>query len=98
MSTLESVKDVLGATLGIEQRACSFSAATSLLGDVPELDSIAVLHVILALEKRFGITIADDEIGATEFETVGSLVQFIDRKLDDAAALVSSKRRGDSAA
>ncbi len=90
MSTLESVKDILGSALGIENRARNFSAATSLLGDVPELDSTAVLNVILALEERFGITITDDEIGAAAFESVGSLAEFIDRKLDNAASHRSS--------
>jgi len=40
-----------------------------------------VVNLITALEEHFGITVADDEIGASTFETLGSLTQFIERKL-----------------
>jgi acyl carrier protein len=54
---------------------------TALLGAVPELDSIAVVNLITALEERFDITVADDEIGAAAFETLGSLTRFVESKL-----------------
>jgi acyl carrier protein len=57
------------------------SASAPLLGAIPELDSMAVVTLITALEEHFGITVADDEIGASTFETLDSLAQFIERKL-----------------
>ena len=56
-------------------------ASSALLGALPELDSVAVVDLITALEQRFDITVADDEIGAATFETLGSLTQFVERKL-----------------
>jgi len=52
-----------------------------LLGAVPELDSMAVVNVITALEEQFGFTIADDEIGAAMFATLGSLTDFVEQKI-----------------
>ena len=56
-------------------------AAEPLLGAIPELDSIAVVNLITALEEHFGITVADDEIGAAAFETLASLTQFVEHKM-----------------
>jgi acyl carrier protein len=57
-------------------------ASTPLLGAIPELDSMAVVHVITALEEHFGISVADDEIGATAFATLGTLSAFVEQKLN----------------
>ena len=65
----------------ISARVQQMDVAAPLLGAVPELDSIAVVNLITALEEQFDITIADDEIGASNFETLGSLTHFIERKL-----------------
>lgn len=81
MSSLEDVKTILTDTLQIGQRANSFTASTQLLGNLPELDSMAVVTIITALEQQFAFTIDDDEIDADTFETVGSLADFVDRKL-----------------
>ena len=81
MTLLDDVKRVVGSALQIAGRVQQMDAATPLLGAVPELDSIAVVNLITALEEHFGITIADDEIGASTFETLGSVTLFIERKL-----------------
>lgn len=78
---LDDVKNVVGSALQISNRVQGLDAASPLLGAVPELDSIAVVNLITALEEHFGIAVADDEIGATTFETLGSLTQFVERKL-----------------
>jgi acyl carrier protein len=78
---LDDVKMVLGNALQIGSRVQEMDAQARLLGAVPELDSIAVINLITALEERFGIKVEDDEVGASTFETVGSLTNFIERKL-----------------
>lgn len=75
------VKDVLVKTLGVEDRADSIDASTPLLGGLPELDSMAVLELVAALEQRFGITIDDDDVTAEIFETLGALTAFVQEKL-----------------
>ncbi|MDZ7752547.1 MAG: phosphopantetheine-binding protein [Gammaproteobacteria bacterium] len=83
MSVVDEVKVVLGEALQIEDRVDSMSAGTGLLGSVPEFDSMAVVTVIAALEERFDFEVADDEIDAASFETVGSLAAFVQQKLDN---------------
>jgi len=78
---LDDVRKVVGSALQIGSRAQEMDAAAPLLGSVPELDSIAVVNLITALEEHFDITVADDEIGASTFETLGSLARFIEHKL-----------------
>jgi acyl carrier protein len=79
-STLDDVKSVLVTTLGVEDRAGSIDASTELFGSLPELDSMAVVELVAALEARFDITIDDDDISAELFETLGSLASFVDAR------------------
>jgi acyl carrier protein len=80
-ATLADVKSVVVTTLGIEDRADTLDAGTPLLGSVPELDSMAVVELVAALEERFGITIDDEDVTGDVFETLGSLAAFVDGKL-----------------
>lgn len=81
MSTIESLREILRATLQIGDRANELEEATPLLGNIPELDSMAVAMLITALEEHFDIFIEDDDISAETFETFGSLSAFVDEKL-----------------
>lgn len=78
---LEEVRSLLGSTLKLGARTTSLKADTLLLGNLPELDSMAVVAVITALEENFGFTVDDDEISAETFETLGSLAKFVQVKL-----------------
>jgi acyl carrier protein len=78
---LDDVKAVLVSTLGVEDRAGDLHASTPLFGQLPELDSMAVVELVYALEERFAITIEGDEISAEVFETLGSLATFVAGKL-----------------
>ena len=81
VSTLDDLKSVLVTTLGIEDRAASIDASTPLFGGLPELDSLAVLDLVTAIEDEFDITIDDEEFSVDIFETLGSLAAFVDQKL-----------------
>lgn len=81
MATIDKVRDLLGETLGLGDRAVSMVAATPLLGNLPELDSMAVVEIVTRLEAEFQIRIHDDEISAETFATLGGLTAFIDGKL-----------------
>ena len=77
----DGVRDSIGLSLQIQDKAREFTEQTRLLGDLPELDSMAVLTVITGLEEHFGIVIEDDEISAESFESVGNLVSLVRDKL-----------------
>lgn len=75
------IKQVLSDVLGLSERINAMTTDTFLLGNIPEFDSVAVVTVILALEKRFLISINDDEISAQTFQTLGTLVNFVKKKV-----------------
>ncbi len=74
------VKEIIIGCLNLTDR--ELIASSPLLGAIPELDSMAVVGIITALEDQFGFTVHDDEISADNFETLGSLVAFVERKLN----------------
>jgi acyl carrier protein len=80
MATIDTVRDLLDETLGLGGRAGNMTASTPLLGNLPELDSMAVVEIVTRLEAEFGIRIHDDEISAETFSTLGSLTAFVDEK------------------
>ncbi len=73
--------EILDEILSLNGRALSFTRDTPLLGAIPELDSMAVVSLITALEDRLGLVVADDEIDGATFATVGSLIDFATAKL-----------------
>lgn len=81
MQHIEDVKNILADVLGLGVRKNTLREDSALLGAIPELDSMAVVNVITALEERFDITVDDDEINAMTFETLGSLAHFVEQKL-----------------
>ncbi|MDQ7990323.1 MAG: acyl carrier protein [Candidatus Dactylopiibacterium sp.] len=77
----QGVLQVLNDVLGLEGRIASFNDSTPLLGALPELDSMAVVGVIAGLEEHFDFHLGDDDIDGGTFETVGSLIRFVEYKL-----------------
>lgn len=81
MSASEQVKRLLAEVLQLGDRAQTIDADTPLLGNIPELDSMAVVNLVTAIEDHFDIIVEDDEISADTFETFGSLCDFVDEKV-----------------
>ena len=79
LNTQQQVLVLLDEVLSLNGRGLQFDADSPLLGSVPELDSMAVLAVIQAIEERFEITVPDDEIDGSSFATVGTVVDFVTR-------------------
>jgi acyl carrier protein len=81
MSIQTDVKNILVNSLQINSRADALTTDTPLLGALPELDSMAVVGILTALEDHYGFIVDDDEISAETFATLGSLIEFVERKL-----------------
>ena len=78
---LNDVKQILTDVLALGDQGAALTAQSALLGSIPELDSMAVVNLITALEDHFGITVEDDDISAATFDTLGSLADFVAAKL-----------------
>jgi acyl carrier protein len=76
---IADVKAAVIETLAIEDRAGAIDASTSLTS-IPELDSMAVIELVVELERRFGISFDDEDVTAEVFDTIGTLAAFVDAK------------------
>lgn len=79
--TIDTVRTTLIETLELAQAPEALMPETALFGALPELDSFGVVQLVAAIEDRFDITIDDDEFGPELFETVGSITDFVERKI-----------------
>ena len=82
MDTEQEIVGILTAVLQLGERGSRISSTTKLLGSIPEFDSMSVVAVINALEEQFDFTVFDDELDASVFESVGSLLDFVREKLE----------------
>jgi acyl carrier protein len=81
LDVLKETQSILNEVLSLNGRASGFTADTPLLGSIPELDSMAVVAIITTMEERFGFCVDDDEIDGATFQTLGSLADFVARKV-----------------
>jgi acyl carrier protein len=80
MLSPDSLRAILSAQLGTAYPPSHFKDSTRLLGAIPELDSMAVVGILAAIEDTTGISIPDDEVSADVFETFGTLVGFVENQ------------------
>ncbi|QNJ92816.1 acyl carrier protein [Mycolicibacterium fluoranthenivorans] len=92
-ATLDSVTAVIVSTLGIQDRADTLTASTPLFGGMPELDSMAVVALAVALEREFGFEIDDEDFRGEVFETIGTLAGFVEEQTRNPAQLPSAGAR-----
>lgn len=81
MSNHQAVKNLLSQALQLGPRAEALTPESPLLGAVPELDSMAVVTILTAMEEHFGFSVDDDEISADTFATLATLTDFVEQKL-----------------
>lgn len=80
MSLQQEVKNLLKETLQLDEVE-SWDLETEILGSIAEFDSMAIVTILTMVEESYGIMIEDDEVSAEVFETLGSLVDFINEKV-----------------
>jgi acyl carrier protein len=76
---LPQVRALLVRVLGIEEREHLLDASTPLLGELPELDSLAVLELAVAIEEEFDVVLDDADVSGEAFADLASLVDLVDR-------------------
>lgn len=77
----QEVIRLLDEVLSLGGRSSAYTRDTPLLGAIPELDSMAVVSLITGLESHFGLVVDDDDIDGSTFTTVGSLTDFVSKKV-----------------
>ena len=89
---ITEVRSLLAGVIGDAARTERLTAASPLFGAIPELDSIAAVNLLLAIEERHDVEIDDDEVEESVFATLGSLHAFVNAKVERNA---TASRRGD---
>ena len=59
----------------------AISAETPLLSSGVNLDSVAVLNLIVSIENQFGVQFKDTDLSVELFKNVGTLSKAVERKL-----------------
>lgn len=74
------LRALLADSLGLPaEQVAAFDLGTGLFGQLPQFDSMAVATFLTGFEERFDVLIEDDDVGAEDFETYGSLLAFTRR-------------------
>ena len=78
------VRQIVGEVLQLGLlRLESLERDTPLVGNLPELDSMAVVTLISALEEHFGFVVDDDDDVSQAFDSLGSLTKYVEAKMHD---------------
>jgi len=74
----EELLDLVAAVLELSpQRRAQLTPDSPLLGALPELDSMAVLDLLHAIEAHFDVTIDDDAVTSERFLSARSLAAWV---------------------
>lgn len=78
----DRVKKVITERLKLNVNAGEISNNTPLIGKGLGLDSVGVLELVVGLEQEFDIMFDDSEMNIELFENIGSLTNYINKKLN----------------
>lgn len=76
------VRSLLSSVIDDDRALERLTTESPLYGAMPELDSIAVVNLLLAIEERFDVVVDDDEVEEALFATLGSLHAFVQGMVD----------------
>lgn len=77
--TMERLKRVLRTTLKVGDDT-PLEDSMALIGGEYDLDSLDVLLLVTNVEKEFGISLREGEIGRASFSTLAALGEVVERK------------------
>ncbi|MCP4155347.1 MAG: acyl carrier protein [bacterium] len=77
---VNQLKDILVNKLDVNLKHEEIKEDMSLYEGGIGLDSIAIVRLVVAIEKQFSIEIEDDELNADLFKNMHYLAEFINKK------------------
>lgn len=81
MDLFGAVVRIIDSELNLNGLALSFTPETKLRGSLPQLDSMAIVSLVSALEEQLGFVFPEDQLDGAVFESVGSLCACVERLL-----------------
>lgn len=80
MKILEDVEKILLTEIAVDLGRESLDPDEDLLVQ-RIIDSLGVVRLIVSLEKAFGIEVIDEEVVPENFQSLNSLVEYIEQKM-----------------
>ena len=77
---VDQLKEIIAYKLDVNLNIDEIDENVSLFEDGLGLDSIAIVDLILAIEKEFSLEFGDEELNSRLFNNLSSLAQFIQPK------------------
>ena len=74
------IKQLIVTTLGLEVTPEEIPDDEALFSGGMDIDSIATLEIVSAIEEEFGITVEDDELTVELFDSVATLAAYVTNK------------------
>lgn len=74
------IKCLIVAALGLDVDPAEIPDDEALFSGGMDLDSIATLEIVAAIEEEFSITVEDDELTAELFDSVDALAKYVATK------------------
>ena len=78
---MDQLKEIIVKKLDVNLTLDEIDENVSLYEDGLGLDSIAIVDLIVTIEKDFSISIEDDELNADLFKNLSTLAEFIQAKI-----------------
>lgn len=75
---LQKLKEVLASSVDSQLDLSSVTENSRLIEDIG-LNSVGIIFVVISIEEAFDVTFSD--VGFADFQTVGSVVDYIEKKL-----------------
>jgi acyl carrier protein len=80
MKILEDVEKILLTEIAVDLGRESLAPDEDLLAQ-GIIDSLGVVTLIVSLEKAFGIEVIDEEVVPENFQSLNSLVEYVEQKM-----------------
>jgi acyl carrier protein len=77
----ERVKQTIVQALKLDLEIDEIADDEVLFGDGLDADSMAVLEIVFAIEEEFDIRVEDEELRVELFDSVRTLVEYVEEKL-----------------
>ena len=81
-SVTRRVKEAIIESLALPVTADEIADDEVLFGGGMALDSIASLEIIAAIEREFGLEVADEDLTAELFDSVATLTEYVVSRLE----------------
>jgi acyl carrier protein len=79
MTAKERIRKFVVEELGHDRPASDLADETSLI-DNGVIDSLAIVKVVLFIEREFGIKVRDEDVLPASFDSIASIASFVEAK------------------